>query len=285
MIKMILGLTSVDALRARAGKGPVLFGALPSMRPETVRPLSGWFEYNDLHMPFPFTGGLLLTDDFINNFYEHMGFHEIWKFRHVREVLFQEGQIVADHDRSELMAHIRQRLRVKHNPGASSPSSSHEQGGSIDRKEMDAWMAECLTHKYFVPAAFPTPEGREAGTLRRKYEPRKEWTFAEALMLGTWEPIPNCPGRHVLRGASESMSLSKLLGPGVDVMEYHPSEQRDRVFVARLTDGGIISYLRSSGGWVHTLGNSEGFARKLNQLGIRQTDSRPKGDDEVVSKT
>ncbi len=42
----------------------------------------------------------------------------------------------------------------------------------------------------------------------------------------------------------------------------------DPVIVVQLEGGGLISYARPDGSFVHTLNTSEGFTRKLVQLGI-----------------
>ena len=54
-----------------------------------------------------------------------------------------------------------------------------------------------------------------------------------------------------------------------DVREFHVSAAKDAVLVVRLIDGGLISYKRSDGSYLHTLNTAEGFARKLTKLGIR----------------
>jgi hypothetical protein len=43
---------------------------------------------------------------------------------------------------------------------------------------------------------------------------------------------------------------------------------RDPVLVARFADGGLISYRRADGTYVHTLNTREGLERKLAQLGL-----------------
>jgi hypothetical protein len=43
---------------------------------------------------------------------------------------------------------------------------------------------------------------------------------------------------------------------------------RDPVVVGRLDQGGLISYQRRDGTYVHTLNTQAGFERKLRQLGI-----------------
>lgn len=54
-----------------------------------------------------------------------------------------------------------------------------------------------------------------------------------------------------------------------EVREFHVSAAKDAVLVVRLIDGGLISYKRSDGSYLHTLNTAEGFARKLTELGIR----------------
>ena len=86
--------------------------------------------------------------------------------------------------------------------------------------------------------------------------------------LGDWRPIRDCPGRYVLRGVAPTFSLAHLIGDGAVVEEFQSPKALDTVFVACLADGGIISYQRATGTWVHTLCTSEGFRRKLEQLEI-----------------
>jgi hypothetical protein len=50
-------------------------------------------EWRDLDHPVPFSGGLLVGDGFIEDLYVHMGFHPAWKFTHVRELIFDAGQL------------------------------------------------------------------------------------------------------------------------------------------------------------------------------------------------
>lgn len=44
---------------------------------------------------------------------------------------------------------------------------------------------------------------------------------------------------------------------------------RDPVIVTPLDAGGLISYRKADGMFLHTLNSREGFERKLRQLGIR----------------
>jgi len=97
-------------------------------------------------------------------------------------------------------------------------------------------------------------------------------TFDSVKKLGEWRPIRNCPGRFVLHGAPPTRGITDLLGEDVIVRRFHSPGARDVVVVARLSDGGVISYQRPSGTWLHTLNTKEGFRRKLEQLEVSLED-------------
>jgi hypothetical protein len=54
----------------------------------------------------------------------------------------------------------------------------------------------------------------------------------------------------------------------VQLAEHRVTAAKDPVIVASLDDGGLISYRKPDGTFVHTLNSREGFERKLQQLGI-----------------
>lgn len=93
-------------------------------------------------------------------------------------------------------------------------------------------------------------------------------TFCTVSKLGKWTPIRNCPGRFVLRGVSPAFSLVDLLGDIAGIELFQSPRAKDAVCVVRLEDGGMISYRRLAGTWIHTLNTEEGFRRKLEQLEI-----------------
>jgi hypothetical protein len=95
--------------------------------------------------------------------------------------------------------------------------------------------------------------------------------FERLAAAFTWRPIPNCPGRFVLAGTAANLSPRTLVGPEVELHEFNVPAARDTVVVARFGhDGGLISYKRANGTFVHTLNDADGFARKLAQLGIME---------------
>jgi hypothetical protein len=91
--------------------------------------------------------------------------------------------------------------------------------------------------------------------------------FSELMAGYDWKPIPNCPGRYVL-SAKSIVSPEQLLGADVKVRRFQVSAATDQVLVACLDDGGLISYVRADGTYVHTLNTVQGFERKLLNLGI-----------------
>jgi hypothetical protein len=93
-------------------------------------------------------------------------------------------------------------------------------------------------------------------------------TFAALMSAWRWRPIANCPGRFVLMSGPTDMTPRDLVGAAAGFEEFRVATARDVVVVARFDDGGIISYRRANGAYLHTLNTGEGFERKLAQLGI-----------------
>jgi hypothetical protein len=93
-------------------------------------------------------------------------------------------------------------------------------------------------------------------------------TFDTLRSQWNWKPIRHCPGRYKLAGVRPDLPLEALVGPETVGTEFSVESAPDRVVVACLDGGGIISYKRSDGTYLHTLNDPEGFARKLRHLGI-----------------
>ena len=56
---------------------------------------------------------------------------------------------------------------------------------------------------------------------------------------------------------------------GANEGSEHVNAARDPVIVTAFDDGGLISYRKPEGVFVHTLNTREGLERKLRELGIR----------------
>jgi hypothetical protein len=94
-------------------------------------------------------------------------------------------------------------------------------------------------------------------------------SFDEIAARWDCRPIANCPGRFVLRNADPRTVPQAVAGDGVPFEEFHVAQARDVVVVARFDGGGLISYRRADGSYLHTVNTVEGLERKLAQLGIR----------------
>lgn len=89
-------------------QGPAINGIVPT----DLLPECGGFNnhYEKINFHLEYSGGLLLADGFIEELYVHMGYQSAWKYERVRELVFENGILIKDHDRSEKMAQIRQIL-------------------------------------------------------------------------------------------------------------------------------------------------------------------------------
>jgi hypothetical protein len=108
--QLVLDTLHVNLLTAGAGytrqEGPPINGVSPTGPSEDY----DWFNnhYVGIHYHLDYTGGLLLADGFIEDLYVHMGFHPAWKYTKVIELVFKNGVLQHEFDRSERMAEIRQ---------------------------------------------------------------------------------------------------------------------------------------------------------------------------------
>jgi hypothetical protein len=98
--------------------------------------------------------------------------------------------------------------------------------------------------------------------------------FAELSSRWSWRPIAGCPGRFVFASGPTRVPLEEIAGETAATSEHRVAAARDPVIVLPFDDGGLISYVRADGTFVHTLNTLEGFTRKLAQLGIVTSLSR-----------
>jgi hypothetical protein len=94
-------------------------------------------------------------------------------------------------------------------------------------------------------------------------------TFAALFDRWAWRPIPNCPGRYVLAAGPVATPPEDLVPDANGQSEQVCLTAKDPVIVTPCEDGGLISYRKAGGMFLHTLNTREGFERKLAQLGIR----------------
>ena len=93
-------------------------------------------------------------------------------------------------------------------------------------------------------------------------------SFKDLMGRYRWQEIRNCPGRYVSGEIPARWSVSDLLGEAVFEHPRRSPRARDAVIVTPLTQGGLISFKREDGTYLHTLNTPEGFLRKLQDLGL-----------------
>ena len=93
-------------------------------------------------------------------------------------------------------------------------------------------------------------------------------TFAALFDHFAWRPIPNCPGRYLLAAGPVAMPPEEMVPGGSGGSKYVIAATRDPVIVTPFDDGGLISYCKGEGKFLHTLNTREGFERKIRQLGL-----------------
>jgi hypothetical protein len=91
--------------------------------------------------------------------------------------------------------------------------------------------------------------------------------FEQMYAAHRWKPIINCSGRFVLQGNEATMQPTTL-AQGLLEHEFRSESTQDLVIVVIFSDGGLISYRKAEGKFVHTLNTSAGFRRKLVDLGL-----------------
>lgn len=92
--------------------------------------------------------------------------------------------------------------------------------------------------------------------------------FEELKQKLEWAPLRGCPGRFILRVGPVTLRPEEVVGPDCELKEFRVDGAPDIVVAGRLIGGGLISYKKGGGKYLHTLNTEEGFERKLAQLGI-----------------
>ena len=94
--------------------------------------------------------------------------------------------------------------------------------------------------------------------------------FNKLFRQWSWKPIRNCPGRFILTGRAVRTSAVAMAGTGLSAYKFSSRHAPDKITVVKFSDGsgGLISFGKEHDRFLHTLGDSDGFERKLRQLEI-----------------
>ncbi len=94
-----------------------------------------------------------------------------------------------------------------------------------------------------------------------------EATFDRLMREHAWRPISNCPGRFIFAAGVTSLSPAALVSGDAPVRSLSSKRARDPMLVVDFPDqGGLISYVKPAGRFLHTLNTASGLARKLEEL-------------------
>jgi len=104
-------------------------------------------------------------------------------------------------------------------------------------------------------------------------------TFEDLVREHSWSPIHGCPGRYILCGGPSAITPRDIVGEGPELVEGNSPRAADPVIVARTGWGGLISFRKADGRYIHTLNTEEGFARKCRELGIDGSPQAAAGSD------
>lgn len=123
--------------------GVALHGHLPTK--STRYGTCGQWNYRNIALPIPFSGGIVLARGFIDELYVHMGFHPAWKYKRVCELLFENGTLLQTHDRSEAVALV----RAGYGEEMSQPGALPPDGWSRrEPKSLVGWIERCFSLDY-----------------------------------------------------------------------------------------------------------------------------------------
>ncbi|UJR32425.1 hypothetical protein I4U23_019887 [Adineta vaga] len=100
-----------------------------------------------------------------------------------------------------------------------------------------------------------------------------EFSFDKLFKLYSWKEIKNCPGRYLLNKEDNqrlhTVLPNEFLNNQTSIHIFTSEMCPDRIHIGKFINGGLLSYEKSDGTYVHTLNNSSGLTRKMNHLNIQ----------------
>lgn len=117
-------------------KGPTIGGRTPRISKRNMFGLTN--AYKKLAHRLSYSGGVLLARGFISRLYVHMGFHPAWKYQEVFELVFEEGRLISEGDKSAKMQEVRELLAAT----AKGP------GGGASKEEISEFVERAFDRSY-----------------------------------------------------------------------------------------------------------------------------------------
>lgn len=74
----------------------------------------GKWQYLALNFPMNYSGGIVIGAGFVDKYYIHMGYQQVYAYEKVVELIFERGQLMEVIDHSDKVAQIRLSISEKH---------------------------------------------------------------------------------------------------------------------------------------------------------------------------
>jgi len=88
---------------------PPINGIVPSQKKAHIQYM-GHEVYEGLHIRIPYTGKILAGDDFMHEYYIHMGHQRAWAYKTLVEFVFENGKLTEQNDQSGMAAKLREMI-------------------------------------------------------------------------------------------------------------------------------------------------------------------------------
>ena len=107
------------------GYYPEIAGVLPWSNGKNGKAVEymGHRLYKGIHLRMPYSGKILAGDEFMPQYYIHMGYQRAWGYKVLKELVFEDGVLLEVNDQSQVAAEIREIMNANQEFGAGQCSS------------------------------------------------------------------------------------------------------------------------------------------------------------------
>ncbi len=99
----------LNELYINSDEYPAIEGVMPMVDSEGNEfKYMGHRQYKGLNIKLPYTGKILVGDGFMVGYYIHQGYQRPWAYENLRELIFENGELVKSNDLNEVAAKMRE---------------------------------------------------------------------------------------------------------------------------------------------------------------------------------
>ncbi len=101
-------------INSKDEKYPEISGVLPVFDDKTSERFlyMGHHMYKGLNIKIPYTGKILVGSSFLREYYIHMGFQRPWAYKILKELIFDNGNLIEIIDHSDKAEEIRNKIKL-----------------------------------------------------------------------------------------------------------------------------------------------------------------------------